>query len=64
VALGGRLVVALASYEGADSGKTVDEGGGGRRPRWREKERRNMQKPGEKMVFWLTLDPIFSSLMP
>ena len=27
--------------------------------RWREKERRNVQKPEEKLVFWLTLDPIF-----
>jgi hypothetical protein len=29
VAFGGQLVVSLASYGGANSGKTVDEGGGG-----------------------------------
>jgi len=35
MALGGRLV---ASCGGADGGKTSDEGGGGWRPRWREKK--------------------------
>ena len=64
VALGGRLVVALAVCGGDDGGKTGDEGGGGWRPRWREKERRNVQKPEEKLVFLLTLDPIFSLLRP
>jgi hypothetical protein len=29
VALGGRLAVVLASYGGADGGKTGDESGGG-----------------------------------
>jgi len=61
VALGGQLVV--VSCGGVDGGKTGDESGGGWRPRWRGK-REKLQKQGKWLLFWLILDPIFSSLKP
>ena len=61
VALGGRLV---ASCGGANGGKTSDEGGGGWRPRLREKEERTRcrkklerKKAGFFSDFWTQFSP-------
>jgi hypothetical protein len=42
-AWGGRLVVGLATCDGDDGGETDENGRGGWRPRWREKEERGLQ---------------------
>ena len=55
--------------------ETPSVGGGGmflwglqglKKQREREREERTLagRKTGEKLIFWLILDPLFSSLMP